>query len=258
MLFIGDTHGNWGNILWQVKQKGIKDTIIYHVGDIGVGFTTYENEMRTLEHYNEQFKKFNIVFYGIRGNHDDPHWFDGGIDMTNLKLLPDYTLLNLEGKGVLGVGGATSIDRNPRIAENETNIRHNKLQRCWWPNEKFRLDEEEIDKLNPGTVDIVVTHTAPAFCWPRNDNGFGFIVEQFAEHDGKLKTELLIERGDMNQLYNLLNKNHPLDKWFYGHFHRHEITLEGNTEFILLDINQMYELKDYTDYENLLTEKYGE
>jgi DNA repair exonuclease SbcCD nuclease subunit len=198
------------------------------------------------------------VIYGIRGNHDNPHWFDGGIDMTNLKLLPDYTFLTLEGKGILGVGGAVSIDRKPRINENESNIRYGSDKRCWWPGEKFVLDEDKLKDLDPGTVDIVVTHTAPAFCWPRNDNGFAPIVEDFARIDGKLKTELLIERGKLNEMYQILNKNQSLDKWFYGHFHRHEITLEGSTEFILLDINQLYELKDYTDYENLLTEKYGE
>jgi DNA repair exonuclease SbcCD nuclease subunit len=258
MIFLGDTHGNWKHILYMIKQKGIKDTIIYHVGDIGVGFTSYEHEMQQLEWFNEQFKKYGIVFYGIRGNHDNPHWFDGGIDMTNLKLLPDYTFLTLEGKGILGVGGAVSIDRKPRINENESNIRYGSDKRCWWPGEKFVLDEDKLKDLDPGTVDIVVTHTAPAFCWPRNDNGFAPIVEDFARIDSKLKTELLIERGKLNEMYQILNKNQSLDKWFYGHFHRHEITLEGNTEFILLDINQLYELKDYTDYENLLTEKYGE
>lgn len=258
MYIIGDTHGNWGHIFWMIKQKGISNTTIYHVGDIGVGFTSYKHEMKQLNQYNEKFKKFGIVFYGIRGNHDSPHFFDGSIDMSNLKLLPDYTLLNIEGKGVLGVGGATSIDRIPRMRENETNIKYGSDKRCWWPGEKFMLDEEEIEKLEPGSVDIVVTHTSPAFCYPRNDNGFAPIVNDFARIDDKLKTDLLIERGKLNQLFELVNKNNHIDKWFYGHFHIHEVTLEGATEFICLDINELYELRNYDDYEAEMNEKYGE
>jgi DNA repair exonuclease SbcCD nuclease subunit len=258
LYILGDTHGNWKHILWMVKQKGIKDTTIYHVGDIEVGFIAYDREMENLEWLNEQFKKFNIVFYGIRGNHDNPYFFDGTVNMTNLKLLADYTLVNIEGKGVLGVGGATSIDRRPRIVENEANIRYGNDKKCYWTGEKFILDEDKLEELKPGDVDIVVTHTAPAFCYPRNDNGFAPIVDDFARNDGKLKTELTIERGKLNQMYELLNKTQTLDKWFYGHFHKHEITLEGNTEFVCLDINQLYDIVDYTDYEKEMNEKYGE
>ena len=241
-----------------IRQKGITNTIIYHVGDIGVGFTSYEHEMNQLNHFNEKFKSFGITFYGIRGNHDKPHFFDGSIDMSNLKLLPDYTLLNLEGKGVLGVGGATSIDRKPRIQENKDNERKGKTNRFWWEKEKFLLDEDELKGFDPGTIDIVVTHTSPHFCYPRNDNGFHPIVKQFSVNDSKLETELLLERGKLNQMYEILNKNHNLDKWFYGHFHKHEVTLEGNTEFICLEINQLYDLIDYSDYEKEMNEKYGE
>jgi hypothetical protein len=206
MWFVGDTHGNWKHILWMVKQRGLKDTTIYHVGDIGVGFIAYDQEMDNLEWLNEQFKKFNIVFYG----------------------------------------------------KNEANIRYGVDKRCYWTGEKFILDEDKLTELKPGDVDIVVTHTAPAFCYPRNDNGFAPIVEDFARNDGKLKTELTIERGKLNQMYELLNKTQTLDKWFYGHFHKHEITLEGNTEFVCLDINQLYDIVDYTDYEKEMNEKYGE
>lgn len=258
MIFLGDTHGNWNYVFWRIKQLDIKDTIIYHVGDIGVGFTSYDHEMKQLEVYNEQFKKYGIVFYGIRGNHDNPYFFDGGVDLTNLKLLPDYTLLNLEGKGILGIGGATSIDRKPRIQENYDYIKYNKEKRVWWPGEVFVLNEEKITNLEKGSVNIVVTHTAPSFCFPRNDNGFHPVVESFAHTDNELKTDLLLERGKLTELYNLLNKDHHIDKWFYGHFHNHHVTLEGATEFILLNINETYDLKDDREYERLLNEKYGE
>jgi UDP-2,3-diacylglucosamine pyrophosphatase LpxH len=82
-----------------------------------IGFTTPENDMRILEDLNEQLKKKNITMYAIRGNHDNPAFFKGDHILSNLKLLPDYTVLDLEGKKILLVGGAVSVDRVPRLTE---------------------------------------------------------------------------------------------------------------------------------------------
>ena len=124
MIFVGDLHGNWGHLKWAIKQKQLKDENIIQVGDFGVGFSSYEHDMEKLQQLNDFLKEKNITLYVWRGNHDNPYFFDGTVNMTNLKLLPDYTLTIIEGKGVLGVGGATSIDRRPRIVENEANIRY--------------------------------------------------------------------------------------------------------------------------------------
>ena len=103
----------------------------------------------------------------IRGNHDDPKFFDGTYNWSNIKLLPDYTVTVIEGKRILFIGGATSIDRLQRIPE-----------RSWWEGEIFNLD---VDKLSLyEAIDIVVTHTAPKFAYPI---GFNHLVMSFAAYD---------------------------------------------------------------------------
>jgi Icc-related predicted phosphoesterase len=188
MIFLGDTHGNWNILFYRIIQRDIRDVTIYHVGDIGIGFTKPVNEMNNLTKYNEDFKERNIIFYGIRGNHDDPKYFDGSIDMSNLKLLPDYTVVEIEGKNVLGVGGAVSIDRVPRMRDDAINIKYGSSKRCWWEGERFKLDIDKAQAMRD--IDIVVTHTAPEFCTPMNFEGFPPIVERFASDDLELKSDL--------------------------------------------------------------------
>ena len=69
------------------------------VGDFGIGFTEKFNDMTTLGQLSNFLKERNIQMYAIRGNHDDPDFFDGHLEnyFDNLHLLPDYTVINIDG-----------------------------------------------------------------------------------------------------------------------------------------------------------------
>ena len=104
--------------------------------------------------------------------------------------------------------------------------------------------EKAVSKI--GNIDIVVTHTAPNFCYPINDNVS--IVNGYHEMEklyGKdLKQELRIERAEVTALYDALvdQFKHTPKYWFYGHFHSSKVTFNRNIEFILLDINEIKEI----------------
>ena len=57
-----------------------------------------------------------IVF--VRGNHDNPAYFDG-VQFNHKRFLavPDYTILSACNHTILCVGGAVSIDRCLRMQE---------------------------------------------------------------------------------------------------------------------------------------------
>ncbi len=73
---------------------------ILHVGDFGMGFTTLKGGITQLKRLNDRLKKYNTYLYVIRGNHDDPQYYNDevfkeetGINgFSNVKLLKDLLL----------------------------------------------------------------------------------------------------------------------------------------------------------------------
>ena len=263
MIFIGDTHGNHNYIQKEIKGKKITNTTFIHVGDFGIGFINREREIEQIGVWNNKLKADNNILYVIRGNHDDPHFFNEkdihDYDRSNIKFLPDYSVIEVEGKKILCVGGAVSIDRVPRRRMNLQEIRYGRDKQYYWPNEKFYLDREKLEGLSG--IDIVVTHTSPNFAKPFDTKGnWPYIVKQFLYEDDALEDDLIQERLLLDEMYNILKKNNKIDDWFYGHFHRNDTTLHENTLFHMLGINELYEHKEEygDDFEKEMNEKYGE
>lgn len=249
LLFLGDIHGNFNYVKWYIKAHKIKDCTIYQVGDFGIGFTNEFNDMNVLGDLNKFLKERNIQMYAIRGNHDNPKFFDGHLAnyFDNLHLLADYTMIDIEGVKILGVGGAVSVDRRPRMREQLEYARANRDVELYWYDEVFILDEEKLKTFE--NIDIVVTHTAPDFCTPDNKNGFGYLVNQFATDDTKLFADLREERDLLTKMCNILKEKNKVDYWFYGHFHKDWFGNIEGTNYRLLTINEIYEYRNWKDYE---------
>ena len=229
LVFLGDIHGSYEVL----KGPGFKDTDIYQVGDFGLGFKQLDMDVRSLHSLNNYMDRQNNHLYVIRGNHDNPEFFKEGEfkdfatkDLTNIHLLDDYTVVNLQGKNILGVGGAISIDRTARIEG-----------RDYWKGERFDFDPIKIDIFS--RIDIVVTHTAPLGIYPFI---MGQIVKDYYNDDPTLQLDLMYERDNVKRLKDFISW--PIDKWFYGHFHEsHQERVEG-TDFKLLAINEYYEYEN--------------
>lgn len=241
ILMLGDIHGNFNYLKNLLDSKKVSDCYIIQVGDFGVGFTSETNELNLLNDLSKFLSDRNIIMYAIRGNHDDPKYFDGRIKLTNLELIPDYTILELEGNRIMCIGGAVSVDRMPRIKEDMINARYGSSKRNYWYDETIVFNEEDI--RNVKNINILVTHTAPDFCEPDNNFGYGNLVEEFAREDKKLKDDLKTERDLMTIIFDMLADNNKIDKHFYGHFHRSHEQIIVNCKHRLLDINELYEIK---------------
>jgi hypothetical protein len=258
MFFCGDTHGEMNYVKWLIDQRNIRNTDIIHVGDFGVGL--HVNKTAT-DHKNKAFNDWlaerGLVMHVFRGNHDDPRYFMGNHIFDNLKFHTDYTILEIEGKRILGVGGAISIDRLQRTFENEQALKYKTGIEYHWDGVEFNYMDGILDKIE-GT-DILVTHTTPGFLPPVNKNGqWPEIIKHFAKHDQTLIQDLIEEREILTKFFNHFKKKNDIKHHFYGHFHYHHMTILGDCTHICLDINQLYELKDYRGYEDDLNKKYGE
>ena len=249
ILFLGDIHGNFNLIHQYVKMYEIKDAHIIQVGDFGVGFSTFEKEKRMLEMYHTLLVKNNVCVWAIRGNHDYKPYFDNDpFGFTNIKLIPDYTVLNLGGKNILCIGGAVSVDRMWRYTKKQRAgiFEDTKVGvESWWPDEIFNLELDKIEKLKD--INIVVTHTCPDYCPPDNTFGFGPFVEGIIKETGDkdLKTDLIYERNQMTELFHLLRLNgNNVENHYYGHFHKSDHYKSEYTSHRLLNVNELYEERD--------------
>lgn len=240
---LGDFHGAMDNFLNYIHSKDITNCILIILGDIGVGFQNLsadEFEWKTLD---KEMSERNIYVVCLRGNHDDPSLFNREImDIDkeqslwygNVKLVPDYTVVTVNGKNLLLIGGATSIDRLGRIndyfqllklfKENYPKLTDEDAKKIikpsYFPKEHPYYDKNIIEQLYKDEIFIthVLTHTAPSFCFPRTKKG----LKQWMETDEDLKKDIDKERKIMDDIYScLLDNFHPLEEWVYGHFHMH-------------------------------------
>jgi 3-oxoacid CoA-transferase subunit A len=172
----GDTHGRViGRIismkdhlkLFQPNEVGI---II--LGDSGINFWLNKTDKKN----KKEISKYGFNIYCVRGNHDArPEDIEGmeKIYDENTKgevyCEPDFPLIKyfidgeeyeLEGKRVLVIGGAYSVDKHWRLQ----NGGH------WFEKEQLSPEEKEkiTKKLQENEYDIILAHTCP-FSWMPTD-----------------------------------------------------------------------------------------
>ena len=77
VVVCGDIHGEFETLVYNLKINNITDSLIIVAGDCGFGF-------HKASYYDMLYKRLapklrtqgNIIFF-VRGNHDDPDYFDG-------------------------------------------------------------------------------------------------------------------------------------------------------------------------------------
>lgn len=239
LIFSGDWHGDFQKVTKEIKKLDLRDCTIFQVGDFGIGFNRKEKEIRVLEAFNQTLRARNIKIYAIRGNHDDPSYFNNDV-YGNITLLKDYSVITEDSINILCVGGAISCDRKPNPDIRDINGKPHKGRKegsNYWKDEVFVLDTSKLKDLK--NIDIVVTHSAPHFCQPITKGG----IEKWIKHDPELDEECTKERNDHTQMYDILKENNNIKSWFYGHMHFSNTEYFDNTKFVLLDINEFYELR---------------
>jgi hypothetical protein len=223
MLFLGDNHGDWRELSFQISRKDLKDCYIISVGDCGIGFKTHTLQLNQLRQLNEEFKDRNIYFKTIRGNHDDPSYFNSKnkIQLSHFELLEDYSTITYNNKIIQFIGGAISIDRTAR-----------KKGVSYWEGEGLTFNKNKCQK-----VDVLVTHTAPSWCFPQQ---FNEMVYGWAREDAYLLEDLTDERAVMDEICKLCKPSMHL----YGHFHSSWSERLNGCTHRLLDIDELW-LFDY-------------
>jgi len=240
VFVVGDIHGQFDVLIHQIKKYDLRSVLIFLAGDVGVGFG-YNNprepqkEKKRLLEVNRFLKKRNIFIYAVSGNHDNPMFYDGEHNFSNLIFMQHYDVVEIGEQKYLGIGGAISVDRkaNPNYFHKG---RREGID--WWPEEKVVYDENKLNELSG--INVVIAHTCPHFAYPPIFNDY---VKKWIEYDPDLKEELVDERNFMTKIYNKLSETNSISTWIYGHFHFSNFRLYNDTKFKLLDIGEAYEVR---------------
>ena len=241
----GDIHGDFAPLVHKCcNQYGMTDTLIIVAGDCGFGFEKKGYYDSLYEKCREKLAKANNWLVFVRGNHDNPAYFEKGVvKHKRWMTIPDYTVIKACGHSILCVGGATSIDRRQRILDKHwhpIDMDDPLAPNVYWDAEQPIYEEAKLDVIDKCfAIDTVITHTSPSFC--ELSSHFG--LEDWAMYDKYLLDDVKEERQVMDELYNYLyTKNHPLQYWFYGHFHESWHAKIDDVQFNMLDIMELREI----------------
>lgn len=233
VIVCGDIHGDFQSLVTKsCVIYGLKDTLIIVAGDCGFGFEVPENYVTYYNHLAGKLKKANNWIVFVRGNHDDPSYFqEEKVAYKRFRCVPDYSVIQACGHNILCIGGGVSIDRRTRI---ENNHRYaGKTTAFYWSDEMPVFDEGKIQEISDNLrIDTVVSHTAPSFC-PLQEKNF---LKDWSDKDPDLLEDCDRERKIMDDIFFALKENkHPVESWYYGHFHQTYHCVRNDVKFRMLD-----------------------
>lgn len=217
ILLLGDIHGNAGILRKAIEVSKESDAkAIIQLGDFGL-FPETEAWFR------ENVKDAHIPIYFIDGNHDNcQRWVEYESitqiwDDRELYYIPRGTVMELDGRTVAFMGGASSIDKNIRLKNNMD----------WDVNEN--ISPTHIERLYRNAlgkkVDMFLTH-----CPPHS------VIEKNFDPINKLWFGVGVDWTDPNQ--NIIEDawdklNYPTV--YSGHMHKRVV---GN-DYRILNINEI-------------------
>lgn len=245
IVVVGDIHGDFNKLIHKccIRYK-VRDALIVVAGDCGFGFEKPGYYDYVYERNRKYLSGMNCWLVMVRGNHDNPVYFNGlnCIRHERFMTVADYSVLTACGHTILCVGGAISLDRMMRMnspyyrpVSMEDPLRPN----IYWPDEPPFFNEGILDEISRSyAIDMVISHTAPSLCERIVKQGLYY----FSVDDETLMTDVATERHTFDQLHDYLVRHaHPLRQWFYGHFHQSwHYEIDGVT-YNMLDIMEFRE-----------------
>jgi hypothetical protein len=221
------------------QKTNYNDSIIIINGNEKLGFNDIKYYELILEKINKALSKANTYLFFIRGNNDNPSFFkDELINLSNVKSIPDYSLIKISSKNILCVGGGISINRSWKMKHQEliNSITSNESKKIYWEDEAPFFDGESLKELKNTKIDYVITHIAPTFSFP----DFSYKEIPWIKADKALIDDLENARLVMDNIYDYLIKNHNKpEAWIYGHYNIANVETRAGINFISITNGQV-------------------
>lgn len=212
MIYItGDKHANYHDVLFHCYLcKTSLDDILIILGDAGINYYANEKDNGLKKALNDEF---NITFFCIHGNHEErseniksykTKEFHNGIvyyeeEYPNILFAKDVEVFDFNGKKVLVIGGAYSVDKYIRLSRGYN----------WYeseqPSEKTKKKVKKVLKDLDNKIDIILSHTCPYKYIPRE-----MFLSGINQSTVDYSTEYFLDEIENNTKYK---------KWYCGHYH---------------------------------------
>ena len=211
MIYItGDTHRDFKRVAAFCETiESTKDDILIILGDVGINYFGEPKDTELKRLLNE----LPITLFCIHGNHEqrpesvdtykETTWNNGIVyietEFPNLIFAKDGEIYALDEKRCVAIGGAYSVDKPVRLANNWG----------WWSDEqpspeiKKRV-ERRLDSEN-WNVDIVLAHTCPLKYIPRE------VFLSGIDQNG-------VDNGTEEWL-DIIEDRLSYSRWYCGHYH---------------------------------------
>jgi DNA repair exonuclease SbcCD nuclease subunit len=226
IIAIGDVHGKFDQLVLKMKVvlEGNTGVNFVQVGDFGLGFEKPVVDWNRLYDVNSMLQKSNSMLYVIRGNHDNPAFWDWGTSFhfSNIEFIPDDCTRLIEDKVCYFVGGAVSVDRSRRRQGID-----------YWCGETYN---PKPARYITDKIDILFTHDVYHPCSPYTISN-SVVVNYFADVDENLIEDLQISQSVMENLYNDIIQTNPNFVWYHGHYHESHVT--NNNEQITHSLSEL-------------------
>ena len=221
VLAVGDIHGAFKTLNHYINNR-FMDSLIIVCGDCGFGFCKEVYYLTEMTKINDDLQKNNNYIAFVRGNHDDPRYFEERIvNLSNIKTIPDYGIIRVCDRNILCVGGAISIDRKYRINNDMFKNMYipfaEEKRKSYWENEQVVYDENKLNEIVENKINItdVITHSCPSKLPPLDKAN----IQDWLILDEGLEKDLNEERGNLDLLMDYCVRHFKVENWAYGHFH---------------------------------------
>lgn len=222
MIYItGDTHREFSRL---DNYPFNENDMLIILGDSAINYYINDEDKKVKEYLNN----LNIKFFCVRENHEERpskikgykevDMFDGKVyiekEYPNLIFPKDGEVYNIDGKSVLVIGGAYSIDKFYRIFYGYQWFRDEQLSR--------REMNNILKKVKGKHFDVVLTHTCPFKYEP---------TEVFLPGLNQSRID-----KSMEHFLDKVEENIDYNKWYCGHFHTKKQI--DKLEFMFEDIKE--------------------
>ena len=200
MIYLtGDTHGDFERIKDFTNRFHTKKTdIMIILGDAGINFSGFLYDQTKKEY----LQSLPITVFAVHGNHEMrpasiPDYLQK--KYPDIWFAKDGEIYQLNGKRVIAIGGAYSVDKMYRIAYGYG----------WWPDEQPSEEikayvEAQLERMD-WNVDVVLSHTVPLKYEPRE-----VFLSGINQKNVDKSTEIWLDSIEDRLKY---------EKWYAGHFH---------------------------------------
>lgn len=221
VYLVGDIHTNYKDFHSQLEEINIKDSIFIFIGDMDFkNVNDSYNQFKTLD---AELNNRNIISYVIRGNHDNPIFWDRTSNefhelwdkFKSFKPIDSKTELSINGNIGAIVPGAISLNRS--LLEEGKN---------YWKAGDFPEAPYDMENFgeNRNKVDFIIGHSGPIYDkflredGNNHDNYLRFFIE-----DKELSDDL---KKEQDYFRAILRRYRPR-RWYCGHYH-----ISKNVKFV--------------------------